>query len=74
MVSFPESLHQEAGQNSEEHVEGVEVEDLVSSPEYLHLQAVQCSEKGKYLGRMTQDRALKHRTPSLHLVLRVHSS
>ena len=67
------SLHHEAGQNFES-TEELEVEALVSSPEYLHQQAVQCSEKGKYLGRMTQDRALKHRAPSLRRALRVYSS
>ena len=74
MVSSLASLHPEAGRSPEKPVMVVVVEDLVSSPEYLHLQAVQCSEKGKYLGRMTQDRALKHRAPSLRRALRVYSS
>ena len=67
------SLHQQAGQNFES-TEELEDEDLVSSPEFLHLQAVQNPAKGKYLGRMTQDRALKHRTPSLRRALRDDSS
>ena len=67
------SLHRQAGQNFES-TEELEVEDLVSSPEFLHRQAVQNPAKGKYLGRMTQDRALKHRAPSLRRALRVYSS
>ena len=67
------SLHQEAGRNFES-TEELEVEALVSSPESLHLQAGQASEKGKNLGRISQDRALKHRTPSLCHALRDDSS
>ena len=74
IVSPPESSHLEADQFSEEPVYGVEVEALVSSSESVHPEAGPSSEKGKSLGRMTQDRALKHRAPSLRRALRVYPS
>ena len=70
------SLHQQAVQNFES-TEELEDEDLVSSPEFLHLQAVQNPAKGKYLGRISQDHASalpQHYAPSLCRALRNDSS
>ena len=63
------SPHLEADRNLES-TEELEVEALVSSSESSHLEADQSSEKGKYLGRISQDHALRHCAPSLCVALR----
>ena len=78
MVSSLASLHPEAGRSPEKPVMVVVVEDLVSSPEStFHQEAGQDSEKGKYLGRISQDHASalpQHYAPSLCRALRDDSS